>query len=257
MMLMVGVVLFFWFVSLSLMCLYRDLINPKFWNPVFIVADLIAFFCWNYAAYQRGWLDDRFMTLDNISPMICTMIPLTCFMKDKVKECAYSAFSFLSLGMFFAMMISPEHAYLFSFNEEASFLYASEAVCHLICSLFGVYLVMSEQVKPDFEHWIKSMLFMYSIVGFGVFLNYVFHKNFFGMDPYGNYTIYMIDIFGTFEATLAAYILGILVVLTLGLHFQQLLDKTTKKLLRANGMKAMEAPAQLRKNEDENSLQIP
>ena len=38
------------------------------------------------------------------------------------------------------------------------------------------------------------------------------------MDPYGNYTIYMIDIFGSFEATLAAYLLGVLLVLTLGMQ---------------------------------------
>ena len=59
---------------------------------------------------------------------------------------------------------------------------------------------------------------MMSVIGFGLFLNYVFHMSNFGMDPYGNYTIYMIDIFGSFEATLAAYLLGVVLVITLGLQ---------------------------------------
>ena len=71
---------------------------------------------------------------------------------------------------------------------------------------------------------------MYSVIGFGVFLNYVFHTSNFGMDPYGGYGIYMIDLFGSFEATLVAYLLGVLVVLTAGMQigriFFQLVEAT-------------------------------
>ena len=66
---------------------------------------------------------------------------------------------------------------------------------------------------------------MFSVIGFGLFLNYVFHMSNFGMDPYGNYTIYMIDIFGSFEATLAAYLLGVVLVITLGLQIGYLFFK--------------------------------
>lgn len=66
---------------------------------------------------------------------------------------------------------------------------------------------------------------MYSVIGFGVILNYFFHTRNFGMDPYGDYTIYMIDIFGSFEATLVAYLLGVLVVLTLGMQIGLLFFK--------------------------------
>lgn len=229
MMQMLGIVLFFYFVSLTLICFYRDKINVKVWNAVFVAVDIIAFFCWNIASYQHGWLDDRFMTLDNISPLMFTVIPLTYFMKDSIKEAAFSAIACLSFGMFAAMLISPEHAYLFSFNIEANFLYTSEAICHMICSLFGLYLMQTGQVKADFRTWWKSIAFMYSIITFGVALNIIFHKDFFGMDPYGNYRIYMIDIFGSFGATLLGYYLGVLLVLTLGLHTGQLLEKLTRR----------------------------
>lgn len=225
MMLMLGIVTFFYFVSLTLMCFYRDKMKPKFWNLVFVIADLIFFFCWNLAGYWRGWMANRFMTLDNISPLMCTVIPLIYFMSDKVRDHAFAAIAFLNFGMFAAMLISPEQAYLFSFNERASFLYASEALCHMVCSLFGLYLILSGQVRLNIRYWIKSMVFLYSIISFSVFLNFVFHKNFFGMDPYGNYAIYWVNIFGSFWATLVAYYLGILVVLTLGLQSGYLIEK--------------------------------
>ena len=189
----------------------------KTWNAVFVIIDVVFFFLWNYAVYQKGWLNKRFMTLDNISPFTFTIIPLTYFMNKKTKEYAYATISFLSVGMFVAMIFSPEHAYLFSYTDDASFLYTTEVLCHLLCSLYGIYLVLTDQVKADVPTLIKSVVFMYSVILFGVFLNYVFHKDFFGMDPYGNYRIYMLQLFGSFGATFAAYLLGVFVVLVSGM----------------------------------------
>lgn len=229
MMLVLGILSLIYFLSMLLMCIYRYKINVKLWNTIFIIADFAAYSCWNYASYQMGWLGGGWMTLGNISPLIFTMILLTPFMKDKVKEYVNSAIAFLCVGMFIAMLVSPEHSYIFNFHREASFLYASEAVCHMLCSLYGVYLVLSGQVKPDFERWIKSAVFLYSVITFGVILNFVYHKNHFGMDPYGNAKIYMIDIFGSFWATLIAYYFGVALVLTVGMQSVHLLSRATAK----------------------------
>ena len=232
MILMLGIIAFFYFVSLLLLCLYHDKINTRAGNIAFVFFDLVAFFCWNLAAYQVGWLEEGFMTFGNISPLVCTLVPLTVFMGEKTKNYCYSAIACLWTGMFLAMLISPEHAYLFNFFERANFLYASEAVCHLVCSLFGIYLILTGQVKTDFRHWLQSVIFLFSIITFAVFLNYVFHKGFFGMNPYGDYSIYMIDIFGSFEATLLAYYLGVLLVLTIGWQTGALLQRLVTRAER-------------------------
>ena len=229
MIVMLGIMTVFYFITLTLICLYRDKINIKVGNLIFVIVDVIFFFFWNLAGYQRGWLDDRFMTLDNISPMVCTMIPFIYVMNDKVKHGCLSMTAFLAFGMFCAMYISPEHAYLFSFNEQANLVYTSEAACHLICSLFGFYLVLTGQIKTDLRHWLYSIAFTFSIIGFGVFLNFVFHKDFFGMNPYGNYSIYFLDIFGSFWATLFAYVVGVLLVLTIGMQVAYLLQRIATK----------------------------
>ncbi len=236
---MAGIVLFLYFFTVALICLYRDKINIKIFNFVFFVSNAVFFFCWNYAAFQRGWLEKGFMTFDNISPMMFTLTLLFYFMNEKVRQHYFSAVACLSFGMFCAMLISPERAYLFEFTQEASFLYTSEVFCHMHASLFGIYLFMTGQVKADFKHWLQALVFMFSLITFGVFLNLVFHKKFFGMNPYGSYGIYFLDLFHSFELTLVAYYLGVLLVLTLGLELGAALEKLTgirKKKLRTGSL---------------------
>jgi len=248
-----GIFTFFFFVTLSIMCFYRSKINVKLWNTLFIIANLIAYSCWNYASYQKGWLRDGWMTLGNISPLMFTVILLTPFVKDWVKDYAYSALAALNVGMFLAMLISPEHDYIFNFNTEATFVYTSEAVCHMVCSLYGIFLVLSQQVKADFKHWVKSIIFTLSIITFGVVLNFVYHKNHFGMDPYGSASIYMIDIFGSFWATLVAYYFGVVLVLTVGMQGVSLLDRFTARFFdHAEG-----GSPQPSKNIDETNAHTP
>ena len=237
MMTMVIILTFIYFVSLILMCSFIDKINKILMNGAFLVAVALAYFCWNWATYSRGGLSSP-MTFDNISPLTCVLVLLTPFMSEKVKDFAYSAISFLCFGMFVALMFSPSHTYLFNFNIEANFYYASEAMCHFCCSLFGIYLALSGQVKIDAKHLGKSVVCMYSLITFGVACNYLFHKSHFGMNPYGGYSIYMLDIFHNFEATILAYYLGVFLVLCLGfelvyLLYRFVLHKYTPPLFKA------------------------
>lgn len=229
MQLMLGISVSCYFISLLLICLYRDKINVKFFNGVFIFIDIIFYLCWNIATAQRGGLDDGFMTLENISPYMFTIIPLTMFMSEKVKSYAYSAIAFLCFGMFGALLISPEFHVLSSLKSEADFWYTSEAVCHMLCSLFGMYLMITKQVKTDFSSWVKSIVFMWGSVTFGLVINLMLDTTCFNMHP-DHYRIYMLDIFRSFEATAVAYYLGILVVLTIGMQAGHLLSRLVDKL---------------------------
>lgn len=229
MMQMVGITTSLFFISLVIMCFFREKLESPLVNNLFIIANLFFFFCWNYAAFERGWLEDGFMTLENISPFICTVIPLTVFMSDKIKSYAYPAIAYLGFGMFCAMMISPEHEYLFNYNQQATFLHVSEAACHMGMALYGFYLVLSGKVIVNINSWIKSTVFMFASIFFGTFLNLCFHTRNFGMDMYGNYSIYFIDIFGSFEITFIAYLLGVFAVLTFGLLTSWFVEYISRK----------------------------
>ena len=212
------------FAAIFLMCFFREKLKRTIINPLFILVCAIFFFCWNYAAYERGWLEDGFMTLENISPYICTVIILTPFMNKGVKDHAYSAIAFLGFGMFLALFVSPEAEYLLNYNQEAQFIHISEAACHLVMALYGFYLILSDKVALELKSLWRALVFIYASVGFGLFINLCFHKSNFGMDMYGNYSIYFLDIFGTFGATLVAYVVGILVTMLLGFIFGMFLD---------------------------------
>lgn len=225
MLLVLSIVLF---VAIFIMCLFREKLKRRIINALFILINAAFFFCWNYAAYEMGWLKDGFMTFDNISPYICTIILLTPFMNDRIKDYAYSAIAFLAFGMFVALFVSPEAEYLLHYKQDANFAHVSEGACHLVMALYGFYLILSNKVELRLKNLGKALVFIYTSVGFGIFLNIFFHRSNFGMDVYGNYSIYFIDIFGSFGATLIAYIFGILLTVTLGFIFGMFLDWVSK-----------------------------
>lgn len=226
---MLGVGVACYFLTLFFLCFYKDKLNIKRCNVVFIIVDIILFFLWNLSYAENGWLADGFMTFENISPFIFTVIPLTLFMNQKTKEFAYSAIAFLHLGLFLATLISPEYVVIFNYKTEATFAYATEAMCHILAALFGIYLLLTEQVKADFNHWVKSIVFMLGWISFGIFLNITLDTHCFNLNP-DKYAIYMLNIFGSFEATVLAYYLGVVVVLTLGMQSGYALCKLVDKI---------------------------
>ena len=242
MMQMLGALSLVFFVGLFLLCYFREKLNNSIINPLFIIVCAICFFCWNYAAYERGWLEDGFMTLENISPFICTVILVTPFMSEKIRDFAYCAIAFLGFGMFLALYISPGASYFMSHNYTATFMHISEAVCHLAMALYGFYLILSGKVKLGWENLAKAIVFVYTAIGFGVFLNWCFHLGNFGMDMYGDYSIYFLDIFGSFRATFIAYLVGVLATIIMGFLVGIFLDWFSKP---KNAEEADEAPKAL------------
>ena len=213
---MLGILSVVFCVGLFLLCFFRKHLQNPIINILFIVADAIFFFSWNYAMFEHNGLKSGFMTLDNISPFICTIILLTPFMSEKIKEYTYAAIALLSFGMFVAFYISPEAEYLINHHQTAKFIHVTEAACHCIMGLYGFYLVLSGKVKLNAKTYRRSLIFIYSVIGYGLFLNFFFHRSFFGMNMYGEHSIYFMDLFGSFEVTLIAYLFGVFFTLTAG-----------------------------------------
>lgn len=229
------------FAALFLLCFFRDKLKRyPIINYLFIAACAVFFFCWNYAAYQRGWLEDGFMTLENISPFICTVILVTPFLHKKIRDFAYCAIAFLAFGMFLALYISPSAEYFSSLRQNTPFIYVSEAACHLVMALYGFYLILVERVKLNLKSFLKALTFVYSAVVFGVFLNWCFHLSNFGMNMYGNYSIYFLDIFGSFTATFIAYLVGIFATILLGFLVGNFIDWISRPAIKKSD--AQDAP---------------
>ena len=216
------------FIALFFMCFFREKLSHPLINPLFIFVCAVFFFCWNYATFERRGGDFHLITLENISPYISTVIILTPLMTKWLKEYAYATIAFLGFGMFVALFVSPEIEYFFNFEQEAKFIHVSEAACHLVMALYGFYLILSNKVKLGIKDLGKGIAFIYASIGFGVFLNLVFYQKNFGMNMHGKYSIYFLDIFGSFEVTLIAYLVGIFAVMAGGYLAGALLDKISR-----------------------------
>lgn len=221
---MLGIVSVVFLILVFLMCIFRDGLKAKFLNPLLVITCAMFLFAWTYGMYEHNGLKNGFMTFDNISPYICTIIPLTCFMGNKTRDFAYSAIACLGFGMFVAMFVSPEVEYLARYHQDAKFIHAAEAACHMIMGVYGFYLILSNKVKLSGKTFAKALVFIYLSIGFGIFLNYFFHRSYFGMNMYGNYSIYFMDFFGSFEATLIAYLLGVFFTMLTGYLVGKFLD---------------------------------
>lgn len=215
--------------ALFLMCIFRPRLKNPIINPLLLFATAVFLFAWTYATYLHNGLKG-FLTFDNISPYICTIIPLTAFMNKRTRDFVRPAIAFLGFGMFLAMFISPEFEYLFNYHQNTKLIHVSEAACHLIMGLYGFYLILSDKVKLTIANLAKALTFIYISIGFMVFLNFVFHRSYFGMNMYGDHSIYFLRIFDTFETTLIAYLLGVYVTMMLGFLMGVLLERFSRPL---------------------------
>ena len=214
-----------YFATIFFMLTFLERSNTRIGNAIFIVINIIVFWGLNMCYYKPEQQNFRFLVFDNISPFTFTFMPFLVLFKGKVAEFFKSAIAFLSVGMIVAMMITPQYAYLYNFNNTAGLDYLLDALCHLNCSLFGIYLVLTGQVRLKYKSFVRAVIFMYSAITLVVVMNHLYGTNFFGMCPYGGYSIYMFNLFEDYWATLLAYYVGVLLVLYLGFEFNLGLNK--------------------------------
>ena len=214
-----------YFATIIFMMTFLERSNTRVGNAIFIIINVIVFWGLNMCYYTPETKNFRFLVFDNISPFTFTFMPFLVLFRGKVAEFFKSAIAFLSMGMIIAMLITPQYAYLYNFNDTAGLDYLLDALCHLNCSLFGMYLVLTGQVKLNYKSFMRALIFMYSVITLVVVMNHIYGTNFFGMCPYGGYSIYMFNLFEDYWATLLAYYLGVLVVLYTGFEFNLAINK--------------------------------
>ncbi len=212
-----------YFTLLVVILIYNKYMNPKITNLVFIIINVLLFVAYNINDFYRN---GKFisLTFDQISPFTFTTLPLSYLFSKKIKDAQFSAVAFLSFGMFIAMMISPQHAFLVSFRQDATMLFVLDTLLHLNCSLFGIYLISSGQVLLNGKSIKRAFIYMYSVIAFVVFMNFTFKLNYFSMGPYQDFSIYMFDFFDSYWVTLLVYVLGVALVLALGFQFNYILQ---------------------------------
>ena len=106
-----------YFTLMFVILIYNKYMNPKVTNALFIIINVLLFVAYNLNDFYRNGKYVS-LTFDQISPFTFTTLPLSYLFSKKVRDAQFSAVSFLSLGMFIAMLISPQHAFLFSYRQQ-------------------------------------------------------------------------------------------------------------------------------------------
>lgn len=213
-----------YFTLMVTILLFHKMMNPKITNLIFIIINVLLFVAYYINDFNRNNGKFISLTFDQISPFTFTTLPLSYLFSKKIKDAQFSAVAFLSLGMFVAMLVSPQHAYLVSYRSNASLLFVLDTLLHLNCSLFGIYLIVSGQVLLNAKSLIRAFIYMYSVIAFVLFMNFTFNQNYFGMGPHRDYGIYMFNLFNSYWTTLIVYLLGVGLVLALGFEFNYILQ---------------------------------
>ena len=225
---MLAICVFVYFALLAVILLFHNRMNPKIVNMIFIIINVILFIIYYLNEFKRQ--GDRFIskTFDQISPFTFTTLPLSYLFNKKVRDAQFSCVALLSVGMFVAMLITPQQAFWAANRAESTLLFITDTLLHLNCSLFGVYLVASGQVKLNAKCFRNASIYIYSVILFVVLMNTAFHLNYFGMGPYSKYAIYMFKFFNTYWMTLLVYVLGVSVVLAIGFGSNYALYKLSR-----------------------------
>lgn len=241
---------FVYFTLMITILLFHKHMKPKYTNLIFIIVNTVLFIGYYVNDfYRKGEFIS--LTFDQISPFTFTTLPLSYLFSKKIKDAQFASVGFLSIGMFVAMLISPQHAFLVSYRSDATMVFVLDTLLHLNCSLFGIYLIASSQVELNAKNLIKSFIYMYSVIGFVLLMNVLFKQNYFGMGPYSNYGIYMFHFFDSYWLTLLVYLLGVGIVLALGFEFNYIL-----KLLNTHELEVVETKEVLDPIEQENNLNL-
>lgn len=222
-----------YFTLLVVILTHKKYINIKIANFTFIIVNTILFIGYYLNDFVRKGMVES-LTFDQISPFTFTMLSASFLLNDKVKQYFFSSVAFLSIGMLVAMIVSPQQAFLGSFRLDASMLYVLDTLEHLNCSLFGIFLVASGQVKLNADSLKKAFIWIYSVIALVLVMNFTFHLNYFNMGPYGKYSIYMFNLFDSYWLTLFVYLLGVSLVLMLGYGFNYVILKLTEEIETLN-----------------------
>ena len=199
---------------------------PKIVNLVFTGISCTCYLAVVIVAYIKNGLYDWNFTntlpTANVSPFVFATLPLYFILPKKAKDYYLRIFPLLSIGM----IVSPIAGMIFNiqrnYNFYASFL--ANYIAHLSLSMWGIYLVSSNQIRLDFIKSLICVAIMASVALTMLVLNLIFDTSFFGLSLRGKHNIYNIVLVDNSYLSCLIYFTGLVGVMLLGHLFQMLFE---------------------------------
>ena len=122
--------------------------------------------------------------------------------------------SLLTVGMFLSTVVNCIHFASIGYAFHPHFLL--DYVAHFSLSLFGIYLVRSEQIDLNWKHNAISSAIIFGVAAVMLILNVIFDTAFFGLSLNGKHNIYNNVLVDSSYLSALIYFMGLLLVLFLG-----------------------------------------
>ena len=165
----------------------------------------------------------------NISPFMFSIMPLIYFSRKKPQAYLYALVSLLSVGMLLSLVLN---AITYAVKDSPfGIIFAWDYIAHLSLSLWGVYLVVSRQVKLTRKNVLIGSGLIVGVCNLMLVLNLIFDTSFFGLSLRGKHHIYYNVITNSSYLSAMIFFVGLIVVLAMGYCYCKHLAKAVIKKL--------------------------
>ena len=158
----------------------------------------------------------------NVSPFMFTTTLVMWIFPKSVRKYLLTLVSLLSFGMLVAGLGGCLDYVMrdYAFHWHIAF----DCAAHVIISLWGVFLIRSEQVELTPKKAIRGGSIIVVVAIVMLILNAIFKTAFFGLSVYGDHNIYNIRIFESGVVSILVYFTGLCLVLCIGYYYQKVLS---------------------------------
>ena len=207
--------------------------NTKLFNGVFSASVILCYLYLVIRVYLSVGFDDwnfqNALPTANVSPFMFSIMPLLLVLPKKIRAHVYLLVSLLAVGMFFSTLLGCVGNALRGYNFHWHFML--DYLAHIVLALFGIYLILTGQAKPNAKNFIKSTSIIYVVATTMLILNVIFDTSFFGLSLNGKHNIYNMVIVENSYLSAVIYYLGVGIVLGFGYGLCKLIDKDKYRII--------------------------
>ena len=201
--------------------------NTKLFNAIF---SSITFVCYLFVVIRvyfsvgfNDWNFQNTLPVANVSPFMFTLVGIIHLFPIKIKRHLYLLISLLSVGMLCSSIFGC--IYNASINYRFHWHFLSDYFAHIMLSLWGVYLVKTNQVELNKKNVLISSSIIIGVALIMLILNVIFDTAFFGLSLFGKHNIYNMVLTDNSYLSAILYFFGLSFVLAIGYIYSYFLSK--------------------------------
>lgn len=157
----------------------------------------------------------------NVSPFMFILCPLAVILPKKARWVFQTLISLLSIGMFFAAILSIIYNGIRDYTFHLSLYF--DYLAHLALSLWGSYFVISKQIDLSPKKAFISGSIIVIVAFIMLIINCIFKTSYFGLALDEKYNIYNAKIVNNAYLSAFIYFNGLVLTMVIGYFYQRLI----------------------------------